>query len=171
MSARFILIKNIVAIVVVMLSLLACSHNKILQNKHSEKMMTVSQFLFFDGNCQQAMAFYKTCLGGTLTITPVSETPMKAGFPPSMHNRIINARLTANGVDISACDWMRPDETFTRGNMNCLYISGGSREETRRIFDAISEHANVTDPLNIQPFGYYGALNDQFGVRWMFHAE
>ncbi len=133
--------------------------------------MTVTQFLFFDGDCQQAMAFYKACLGGELAATPVSETPMKAGFPPSMHNRIINARLTANGVDISACDWMRPEEKFVRGNMNCLYISGGNRAETKRVFDLLSKNADVTDPIGELPYGYYGALNDQFGVRWMFHAE
>lgn len=133
--------------------------------------MTVSQFLLFDGDCQQAMTFYQACLGGTLVATPVSETPMKAGFPPSMHSRIINARLTAEGIDISACDWMLPEEKSVRGNMNCMYISGGSREETKRVFDLLSENANVTDPIGELPFGYYGALNDQFGVRWMFHAE
>jgi PhnB protein len=133
--------------------------------------MQVSQFLFFDGDCRQAMTFYQSCLGGELTLSPVAETHMAAAFPASMHSRIINARLVGNRVDFSACDWMRPEEQFVRGNMNCMYLSGGSREETKRIFDALSENANVTDPINALPFGYYGALNDQFGVRWMFHAE
>ena len=133
--------------------------------------MKVSQFLFFDGTCQQAMSFYKACLGGELMVLPVSEAPMAAAFPPSMHSRIINARLTANGIDISACDWMRPDEAFVRGNMNCMYITDGSREDTQMIFEKLSQNANITDPLKAEPFGYYGALNDQFGVRWMFHAE
>ena len=133
--------------------------------------MKISQFLFFDGTCLQAMEFYRACLGGELIATPVSDTPMKAGFPPSMHGRIINARLTASNIDISACDWMQPDEPFTRGNMNCMYISDGSREETKKVFDLLSQNANITDPIIAQPFGFYGALNDQFGVRWMFHAE
>lgn len=25
-------------------------------------------------------------------------------------------------------------------------------------------------PLRAQPFGLYGALNDAFGARWIFHA-
>jgi PhnB protein len=133
--------------------------------------MQVSQFLLFDGDCRQAMTFYQSCLGGELTLSPVAETPMAAAFPASMHSRIIHARLVGNGLDFSACDWMRPEEQFVRGNMNCMYLSGGSREETKRIFDALSENAKVTDPISALPFGYYGALNDQFGVRWMFHAE
>jgi hypothetical protein len=29
----------------------------------------------------------------------------------------------------------------------------------------------VTDSLNEQFFGTYGALNDRFGVRWMFQTD
>jgi PhnB protein len=27
------------------------------------------------------------------------------------------------------------------------------------------------DPITEQPFGLYGALNDKFGIRWMFTCE
>jgi PhnB protein len=54
--------------------------------------------------------------------------------------------------------------------MQCLYISGGKVEDTQKLFDLLSREANVTDPFIPQPIGTYGALNDKFGVRWMFHA-
>jgi PhnB protein len=41
----------------------------------------------------------------------------------------------------------------------------------RALFERLSEGAEVTDPLKEQFFGTYGALNDKFGVRWMFHTE
>jgi PhnB protein len=65
---------------------------------------------------------------------------------------------------------MRSDQSPVRGNMVCLYLSGGTRDDLRRIFGALSDGAHVTDPLREMPF-LYGALNDKFGVRWMFHAE
>jgi len=133
--------------------------------------MKQSIFLFFDGNCKQAMEFYQSCLSGKLEISKVGDTHLRQAFPESMHSRVIQSKLSSVNVDISACDWMRPEEEFVRGNMNCLYISGGSREETKVIFDKLSVNANITDPLKALPFGYYGALNDQFGVRWMFHAD
>lgn len=141
------------------------------QQSKTNNSMKVTQFLFFDGTCKQAMEFYQTCLGGELVAIPVANTPMAAAFPPSMHQRIINARLISANLDFSACDWMLPEEKFTRGNMNCMYITDGSREETKRIFAALSKNGIITDPITDQPFGLYGALNDQFGVRWMFHAE
>ena len=58
-----------------------------------------------------------------------------------------------------------------QGNTVSLYLSGGSREETRLMFSKLSEGATVTDPLVEQPFGLYGALNDRFGNRWMFQSK
>ncbi len=31
-------------------------------------MITSAPFLLFDGNCAEAMAFYRDCLGGDLTL-------------------------------------------------------------------------------------------------------
>jgi PhnB protein len=96
---------------------------------------------------------------------------MKNSFPESMYDRIVNARLISKNVDISASDWLRPTETPVQGNMVCLYLSGGKPSELKAIFEKLSVGANVTDPLEIVPFGTYGALNDKFGVRWMFQTD
>jgi PhnB protein len=55
--------------------------------------------------------------------------------------------------------------------MISLYLSGGTYQELQAFFNKLSEGADVTDPLQEQPFGIYGALNDKFGVRWMFYTE
>lgn len=88
-----------------------------------------------------------------------------------MHKKVINARLKNNYVDISASDWMAPNETPIRGNMVCLYLSDGTQREVIELFDKLSEGANITDPLKEMPFGFYGALTDKFGVPWMFHTD
>lgn len=133
--------------------------------------MQLSTYLLFDGYCKQAMEFYHSVFGGELTLATVGESPMKAVFPASMHHKVLNARLKSAVVDLSASDWLRPDQTPVPGNTLCLYLSGGTPEETTALFRKLSAGAEVTDPLSEQPFGCYGALNDQFGVRWMFHAE
>ena len=74
-------------------------------------------------------------------------------------------------VDISASDWLRPTENPIRGNTVCLYLSGGNPDDTKSLFSKLSEGADITDPLSDQPFGLYGALNDKFGNRWMFHSD
>ena len=134
-------------------------------------MITLSTYLLLNGTCKAAMEFYQACLGGELSLSFVGDTPMKAMFPPDMHDRVINGHLKAEGISLSASDWMLPNEQPVSGNTVCLYIAGGGAGETRSLFDKLSVGANVTDPLTAQPFGLYGALNDKFGIRWMFHSN
>lgn len=133
-------------------------------------MTTLSTYLLLDGSCSAAMEFYRSCLGGELSMSLVGDTPMKAMFPPEMHNRVINAHLKSESMSLSASDWMLPSEQPIQGNTVCLYISGGSAEETRLLFDRLSAGAKEAEPLVEQPFGLYGAITDKFGVRWMFHS-
>ena len=64
-----------------------------------------------------------------------------------------------------------PDRTPIRGNTVCPYLSGGTLQELKALFGKLSEGAQVTDPLSEKFFGTYGALNDRFGVRWMFQTN
>ena len=92
-------------------------------------------------------------------------------MPAVLQEKILNARLKSGNLDISASDWLRPDRAPIRGNTVCLYLSGGTIEDLKALFERLSEGAEVTDPLSEQFFGTYGALNDKFGVRWMFHLN
>lgn len=133
--------------------------------------MLLTIYLLLDGTCKDAMAFYHSIFGGELTMTTVGDSPMKAAFPVAMHERIVSARLKSKTVDISASDWLRPTERPIRGSTVMLYLSGGSPDETRALFSKLSQGAEVTDPIGDYPFGLYGALNDKFGNRWMFHSD
>ena len=140
-------------------------------NSAKIQMTTLSPYILFKGNCKEAMEFYRSIFGGQLIQTTVGQSPMKNSFPESMHNRIVHARLISNNVDISASDWLRPTQTPVQGNMVCLYLSGGRPAELKTLFEKLSVGADVTDPLRVEPFGTYGALNDKFGVRWMFQTD
>lgn len=134
-------------------------------------MTTLTPYLLLDGNCRQAMEFYKSCFGGELTLIPVKNSPAKDSMPAMQHEKILNARLRSGNVDLSASDWLRPDRTRVPGNTVCLYLSGGTFQELSALFAHLAEGGEVTDPLKEMFFGTYGALNDKFGVRWMFHSS
>jgi PhnB protein len=142
-----------------------------IQPTGGNKMTTLTPYLLFDGNCQQAMEFYKSCFGGELSLTKVEDTPAKDHMPPMQLHKTINAHLKSGKLEISASDWLRPDQTRIRGNTVCLYLSGGTFQELKTLFQKLSLDADVTDPLQEMFYGIYGALNDKFGVRWMFHVN
>jgi PhnB protein len=135
------------------------------------QMTTLTPYLLFDGNCRQAMEFYQHCFGGELAAAKVKDSPAKDRMPAFQQDKIVNARLVSGRVEISASDWLMPGQTAVRGNTVCLYLNGGTLQELKTLFDSLSEGADVTDPLSEQFFGAYGALNDRFGVRWMFHTD
>lgn len=134
-------------------------------------MTTLTPYLLFDGSCHEAMEFYKTVFGGELTATRVKDSPAKDHMAAFQQNKVINARLCSGAVEISASDWLMSAATPVRGNTVCLYLSGGTLEELKILFTKLAEGADVTNPLKEQFFGVYGALNDRFGVRWMFQTN
>ena len=139
-----------------------------MQQINGDEIMNLTAYILFDGNCQQAMEFYKSCFGGELTVTKVKDSAVKDQMPAVQLDKTIHARLTSGNLEISASDWLRLDETRIRGNTVCLYLSGG--KAIGAFFERLSEGAEVTDPLKEQFYGVYGALNDKFGVRWMFQS-
>lgn len=134
-------------------------------------MTTLMPYLLFEGTCNPAMEFYRSCFGGELRTIKVKDSPVKDRMSSTEQEKILNAHLKSGELQISASDWLRPDRTPVRGNTVCLFLSGGRLEELKAVFDKLAQDGVVTDPLQEQFFGMYGALNDKFGVRWMFHAN
>jgi len=134
-------------------------------------MTTLTPYLLFDGTCREAMQFYHSVFGGELSLTKVGESPAKDHMPAFQHDKIVNAHLKNAAIEISASDWLMPNRTPARGNTVCLFLSGGTYAELKTLFDKLSDGANVTDPLKEVFFGYYGALNDKYGNRWMLQAN
>jgi len=141
-------------------------------NVKGEQMATaLTPYLLFDGKCKQAMEFYESCFGGELTVTKVKDSPAKDFLPAVQQERVVNARLRSASVEISASDWLRPDETPIRGNTVCLYLSGGTLQQLKALFEKTLRRSGRYRSFERNVFGTYGALNDKFGVRWMFQAN
>lgn len=136
-------------------------------------MLRLTPFLLFDGNCAEAMQFYRDCFGGDLTLTRLADTAMKDQFPAGERDKIVNAYLKSAAIEFSATDWLHPTRTRTQGNTAAMYITGAPFEELKTIFDKLSDGAGREFYVELQqmPFGVYGRLTDRFGVEWFFWGE
>ena len=133
----------------------------------------VTPFLLFDGDCAAAMAFYKDCFGGEMTLLRLGDTPMKHGFPPDKHDRITYAHLKNGAVEFSATDWLHPTQMPRQGNMTAMYVTGAQGEDLQRVFDKLADGADKDNfvALKQMPFGLYGSLTDRYGKSWFFRGE
>ena len=134
--------------------------------------MEVLTYLTFDGNCRQAMEFYRTCLGAELYVMPFSEAPaeMSKGVQ-NASDRVMHASLTKGTRLLMASDTM-PGSALQYGTNFSVCVQCKSLEEIEILFTAFSEKGKVTMPLEDTFWGArFGMLTDQFGIQWMFNFE
>lgn len=135
-------------------------------------MVSLTPFLLFEGNCAEAMRFYQSCLGGDLDITRVGEMPTADQFSPEQRHKVAHAQLTSGTIQFSATDWLHPTRAPHWGNTVAMYVSSGTYDQLKDIFDKLSVGADRTllDDLRDMPFGTYGHLADKYGVHWFFQG-
>lgn len=130
-------------------------------------------YLFFDGNCREAMEFYKTCLGGELQLMALKDTPVAAQFPPEAADLIMHADLDNDNISLMASDNF-DGSPIEQGNRISLMISCSSEEELRKFFDALAQGGTVNQPVRKEFWGdIYGQLTDKFDIQWQmnFHQS
>ncbi len=67
--------------------------------------MQLISYLTFNGQCEAAFQFYARCLGGKIeTMLPHAGTPAEQHVPAAWRNKIMHARLTANGATLLGSD-------------------------------------------------------------------
>ena len=132
-------------------------------------MKVINAYLTFDGNCREAMNFYKECLGGQLDFIVVGESPVANQMPPQFKDQILHSSLKTGELEIMATD-MQP-EKLIQGNADHLCLVFKKENEMRTLFDKLSAEGKVNQPINMMFFGLIGALTDKFGKRWILECD
>jgi PhnB protein len=132
-------------------------------------MARLNPYLSFEGNCREAMNFYKEALDGELFLQTVGEMPaMAAKMPPHMQNSVLHSTLTSGDMVIMASDLNR--NKAIEGNTIGIIINCETEEELNIFFSKLSSGGKVVEPLTDMPWGgRYGAIIDQFGKQWEFN--
>jgi len=133
-------------------------------------MKEIVTFLHFDGNCREAMQFYKDCFEAELFLLPFSEAPSGLPSPPTEAlDRIMHATLKKTSTLLMAADIL-PGAPHQPGDNFAVILDCESLPELEHLFAALAEKGNVTMPLQDTFWGArFGTLTDQFGIRWMFN--
>ncbi|HMD71000.1 MAG TPA: VOC family protein [Bryobacteraceae bacterium] len=128
-------------------------------------------FLRFDGNCREAMEFYRQCFEAELFLLPYSQVPADVLTESERaQDRIMHATLTEGSTLLMAADTM-VGAPFRRGDDFSVLVQCDSLPEQQRLFAALGEGGDVTMPLQDTFWGArFGMLTDRFGIRWMLNS-
>lgn len=136
--------------------------------------MQIESYLFFNGDCEDALNFYAQCLGGKVTAlmrfegTPIDNAQLPAGWK----QKVMHANFEADGAKFMASDGMPGQRNPPYGGFALSVYLPNDVEKARRVFDALGVGGEVTMPF-APPFwgGHFGTLKDKFGVPWMVSTE
>ena len=133
-------------------------------------MPVLDSYLFFNGNCAEAMRFYERTLGGRL------EALMKYGDSPDPNqcagiegaaDRVMHASMKLGDRTLMASD-VPPGHPLGAASGFSLSLAYPTAAEANRIFDALAAGGQVTMPLQKTFYAEtFGMLVDRFGTPWM----
>ena len=134
-------------------------------------MSQLETYLFFDGNCAEAMRFYERVLNGKMEILMAhKDSPEAQNVPPGMADRIIHARLDVGGRKLMASDSM-VGKPIGGAKGFSLSLSYPDEAEAKKVFDALSEGGRITMPMQSTFWAKaFGMVVDKFGTSWMVNG-
>ena len=136
-------------------------------------MARVSTYLNFQGQTEEAFAFYAKTFGTEVTMLSRYSDMPAAGpgeLPAEERNLVMHAALPIIGGHVlMATDMLRSMGQETRiGNNTTLCLDVDSRGEADRLYGALSEGGSEGSPMADMPWGaYWGVILDRYGIRWM----
>jgi PhnB protein len=132
-------------------------------------MPNFDSYIFFNGQCAEAMRFYERTLGGKIEtlMTYADAPPSEQQQCPAPSDHVMHARLVVEGRALMASD-QPPGAPAQAMAGFALSLQYASADEARRIFDRLSEGGKVQMPLAKTFFAdTFGMLVDRFGTPWM----
>jgi PhnB protein len=131
-------------------------------------MLQMEPYLFFDGNCAEAMRFYERALGGKIEMMmTIGEAPPSNQPPHGSKDRIMHARLVVDGRALMASDAMESEPYQGMKNF-FVSLTYPSAADAKRVFGALSPGGKVIAPLDKTFWSEaFGMVVDRFGTPWM----
>ena len=128
-------------------------------------------YLFFAGNCREAMTRYQEIFGGELFVMRMGDAPDTGELPPEKADLIIHAAVMIEGGMLMASDDPMTDGPITVSGVQ-VAVSPKTTEEANRVFDALAEGGQVVQALIPTFFSpAFGMCVDRFGTPWMISTE
>ncbi len=132
--------------------------------------MKIESYLFFNGRCEEAIAFYQQALGAEVVMQmrmSDSPEPHQPGMlPPGFENKIMHANLRIGETHVLVSDGNSSAQPEFKGFSLSITVADATTAE--RYFSALAQGGQVHMPLGKTFWSpCFGMVADKFGVGWM----
>lgn len=131
--------------------------------------MAVEPYLFFNGNCEAAIEYYKKALGAKVEMLmrykESPEPPPPGMVPPGFDDKIMHVSCRIGDGILMASDDCTGAPKFEGFSLS-LTVPDAARAS--QAFNALADGGKVTMPLARTFWSpLFGMVTDRFGVGWM----
>jgi PhnB protein len=129
--------------------------------------MQIQPYLFFEGRCDDALAFYQKALGAKVeALMRYKDNPSPEHNPPGAAEKVMHCNFRVGDAQVMASDGNCSGKPGFQGF--ALTLNARDEAEARRLFAALAEGGQVQMPLGKTFFSpAFGMATDRFGVMWM----
>jgi PhnB protein len=136
--------------------------------------MKVQPYLFFNGSCEEALAFYQKALGAeVLMLLRFKENPDKPPrdkVPAELDDKVMHVSFKIGETEVMASDGMGAGKAEFKGIS--LALDARDEAEADRLFNALADGGQIQMPIGKTFFSpRFGVVADKFGVSWMVVAQ
>jgi len=141
--------------------------NVLSQSAESKAGAQLTTSLFFNGNAEEVLEYYRSALGGELEIRRFGDTPAAESVPPEWTNKLIYGLLRSPLGNLAAMD-APPQRAGEPGGSFGLSLETQNEAQAEEIFAKLSAGGEVTMPLERTFWAKkFGMCTDKFGIKWM----
>lgn len=130
--------------------------------------VTLNPYIYFKGQCREAMEFYKSVFGGDLNVMSYEDMPDDTpGLEEIDKSWLMHASLNGGDAALMASDTLQASPKAAKIDLS---LGGTNEARLREIFEKLSEGGTVNTELRKEFWGdTFGSLTDKFGVTWMMN--
>ncbi len=132
--------------------------------------MEPTVYLYFNGNCLEAMTFYAEVLGGEVTgVFRNGDAPDPESRMPGGDDLVMNMNMRLGSANVMASD--APDQYYTKPQGFSISVAPSSLEEFDRIYAALAKDAESVSMAPAETFWAerFAMFTDRFGTPWMLN--
>jgi PhnB protein len=124
----------------------------------------LNPYIFFKGNCHEAMEFYKNALGGTVEYQTYEDVGQAA---EGLEGKIMHSKLENDDLVIFGSDTTKASDTSAKVSLSLM---GTDEARLRKVFADLSKGGDINSELKTEFWGdTFGSFTDKYGVEWMMN--
>ena len=129
--------------------------------------MPIEPYLFFEGRCDEALAFYQRALGAKVEfLMRYRDNPAPEANPHGAADKVMHANVRVGDAVFMVSDGRCSGKASFQGF--AISLTAKDEAEAQRLFAALAEGGQVQMPMGKTFFSpAFGMTADRFGVLWM----